>query len=87
METVDIKLIPDLLLYMNLQSGIEELDGMPMINLTESPLYGWNTIFKRSSDIILSGLAITITFPIMILIALAIKITSRGPLLYAQEII
>ena len=84
-ETVDIKLVPDLLHYMDLQSGIEELDGMPVINLTESPLYGWNTIFKRSSDIILSGLAITITFPIMILIAIAIKITSRGPLLYAQE--
>ncbi|GIS85112.1 MAG: hypothetical protein CM1200mP16_14120 [Nitrospina sp.] len=43
--TVDIKLVPDLLRYMDLQSGIEELDGMPVINLTESPLYGWNTIF------------------------------------------
>ena len=84
-ETVDIKLVPDLLRYMDLQSGIEELDGMPMINLTESPLYGWNTLFKRGSDIILSGLAISITFPIMILIVFAIKLTSRGPLLYKQE--
>ena len=84
-ETVDIKLVPDLLRYMDLQSGIEDLDGMPIINLTESPLYGWNTVFKRGSDIILSGLAIIITFPIMILISLAIKLTSRGPLFYKQE--
>ncbi|MBC8283034.1 MAG: undecaprenyl-phosphate glucose phosphotransferase [Nitrospinae bacterium] len=84
-ETVDIKLVPDLLRYIDLQSGIEDLDGMPVINLTESPLYGWNTVFKRGSDIVLSGLAIIITFPIMILIALAIKLTSRGPLLYKQE--
>jgi Undecaprenyl-phosphate glucose phosphotransferase len=84
-ETVDIKLVPDLLRYMDLQSGIEELDGMPVINLTESPLYGWNTVFKRVSDIVLSSLAILITFPVMILIAIVIKLESRGPLLYKQE--
>jgi Undecaprenyl-phosphate glucose phosphotransferase len=84
-ETVDIKLVPDLLSYMNLQSGIEELDGMPVINLTESPLYGWNTLFKRVSDVILSSLAILITFPLMVLIAIVIKLESRGPLLYKQE--
>ena len=37
-ETVDIKLVPDLLRYVDLQAGIEELDDMPVINLTESPL-------------------------------------------------
>ncbi|MBT5469463.1 MAG: undecaprenyl-phosphate glucose phosphotransferase [Nitrospina sp.] len=84
-ETVDIKLVPDLLRYMDLQSGIEDLDGMPLINLTESPLYGWNTVLKRASDIILSGFAILISFPVMVLIAIAIKLTSRGPLLYMQE--
>jgi len=84
-ETVDIKLVPDLLRYMDLQSGIEELDGMPVINLTESPLYGWNTLFKRVSDVILSSLAILITFPLMVLIAIVIKLESRGPLLYKQE--
>jgi Undecaprenyl-phosphate glucose phosphotransferase len=84
-ETVDIKLVPDLLCYMDLQSGIEELDGMPVINLTESPLYGWNTVFKRASDIILSSLAILITFPLMVLIVIVIKLESRGPFLYKQE--
>jgi Undecaprenyl-phosphate glucose phosphotransferase len=84
-ETVDIKLVPDLLRYIGLQSGIEELDGMPVINLTESPLYGWNTVFKRISDIILSSLAILITFPIMFFITIIIKLGSRGPLLYKQE--
>ena len=84
-ETVDIKLVPDLSRYVDLQAGIEELDDMPVINLTESPLYGWNTVLKRASDIILSGLAILITFPLMILITLAVKIGSRGPLLYKQE--
>jgi len=84
-ETVDIKLVPDLLSYFNLDLGIEELDGMPLINLTESPLYGWNTILKRASDIFFSGVAILITLPIMVLIAIVVKLGSRGPLLYKQE--
>ena len=58
---------------------------MPLINLTESPLYGWNTLLKRASDIFLSGIAILITLPIMFLIAIVVKLGSRGPLLYKQE--
>jgi Undecaprenyl-phosphate glucose phosphotransferase len=84
-ETVDIKLVPDLLRYMDLHSGVEELDGMPLINLSESPLYGWNIILKRVSDIVLSGLAIILTFPVMILVAIALSLESRGPLIYRQE--
>ena len=84
-ETVDIKLVPDLLRYMDLHSGVEELDGMPLINLSESPLYGWNIILKRVSDIVLSGLAIILTFPVMVLVAIALSLESRGPLIYRQE--
>jgi Undecaprenyl-phosphate glucose phosphotransferase len=84
-ETVDIKLVPDLLRYMDLHSGVEELDGMPLINLFESPLYGWNIVLKRLSDIVFSGLAIILSFPVMILIALVLKLESRGPILYRQE--
>ena len=84
-ETVDIKLVPDLLRYMDLHSGVEELDGMPLINLSESPLYGWNIILKRVSDIVLSGFAIILTFPVMVLVAVALRLESRGPLIYRQE--
>ena len=54
-ETVDIKVVPDLLKFMNLQSGVEDLDGLPIVNLTESPLHGWNIVVKRLSDIIFSS--------------------------------
>jgi len=84
-ETVDIKVVPDLLQYMNIHSGVEELDGLPIVNLAESPLYGWNVVIKRASDIILSGLAIMITAPFMLLIALLVKAESRGPVFYRQE--
>ena len=84
-ETVDIKVVPDLLHYMNIQSGVEELDGLPIVNLAESPLYGWNVVVKRTSDIILSIFALLITAPFMLLVALLIKAESRGAVFYRQE--
>jgi len=84
-ETVDVKVVPDLLKYMNIHSGVEELDGMPIVNLAESPLYGWNVVIKRASDIILSSLAVIVTAPLMLLIAALVKMESRGPVFYRQE--
>ncbi len=84
-ETVDVKVVPDLMRYMNIHSGVEELDGLPIVNLAESPLYGWNVVIKRVSDIVLSSLAIVVTAPVMVLIALLVKLGSRGPVFYRQE--
>jgi Undecaprenyl-phosphate glucose phosphotransferase len=84
-ETVDIKVVPDLLRFMNLQAGIEELDGIPIINLAESPLYGWNVILKRMSDIIFSVILIVTLSPLFVLLAIIIKLESIGPIIFFQE--
>jgi len=84
-ESVDIKVVPDLLRYMNLSGGVDDFDGLPIVNLTESPLYGWNLVFKRATDIVISALAIGITSPLMILIAFMVKLESRGPIFFVQE--
>jgi Undecaprenyl-phosphate glucose phosphotransferase len=84
-ETVDVKVVPDLLKYMNIHSGVEEFDGLPIVNLAESPLYGWNVVIKRTSDIILSSVALIISAPLMLVIAALIKMESRGPVFFRQE--
>ena len=84
-ETVDVKVVPDLLKYMNIHSGVEEFDGLPIVNLAESPLHGWNVVIKRTSDIILSSLALIISAPLMLLIAALVKMGSSGPVFYRQE--
>jgi Undecaprenyl-phosphate glucose phosphotransferase len=84
-ETVDVKVVPDLLRFMNLQAGVEELDGLPIINLAESPLYGWNVILKRISDIIFSVILIVILSPLFIILAIIIKLESTGPIIFWQE--
>jgi len=84
-ESVDIKVVPDLMQYMSLSGGVDNFDGLPIVNLTESPLYGWNIFFKRLTDVMISLLSIIITSPLMVLIALIIKLDSRGQIFYIQE--
>lgn len=84
-ETVDIKVIPDINDLMTLRGGVEEFDGLPILNLRNSPLYGWNMILKRALDIAISLAAIVLLSPAMLLIAVVIKLTSPGPILYTQE--
>lgn len=84
-ETVDIKVVPDLLQFMNLQSGVEDLDGLPIVNLSESPLHGWNIVVKRLSDVIFSSIFIFVSSPFLILLSIIIKFESAGSIIYRQK--
>jgi len=84
-ETVDIKVVPDLLKFMNLKSGVEDLDGLPIVNLAESPLQGWNIVVKRLSDIIFSSIFIIVSSPFLLLLAIIIQFESAGSIIYRQK--
>ena len=84
-ETVSIMVLPDLFEFVTLRGSVSEFEGMPLISLRDTPLYGWNIIVKRVLDIIFSSLVIIFTSPVMLIIALLIKLTSRGTLLLKQE--
>ena len=84
-EMVDIRFVPDLFQFVTFKAGVEDFDGLPVINLTQRPLEGWNSLVKRTMDIVLSagglvGLAILLPF-----VALAIWLEDRGPVFYTQE--
>ena len=82
---VDIKVVPDVERFVSLRSGIEEFEGLPVISLRATPLSGWNRIAKRAMDIALGTLGLLLVAPLMLAIALLIKLTSRGPVLFSQE--
>ena len=84
-EMVDVKLAPDIMEFMRLNPSVEDFDGIPIVSLTESPLYGWNSLLKRVFDIIGSMALITLTAPVMAAVALAIRRESRGPVIFRQE--
>jgi len=84
-ECVEIRLVPDLLQYATLRAGLEDLDGTPMINLSQVPLEGWQSLAKRGMDLLISAAAILCLLPVVPFIALAIWLEDRGPVFYRQE--
>ena len=84
-ECVEIKLVPDILQYATLKATLEDLDGTPMINLSQVPLQGWSTLLKRAMDIVLSLAALAVLVPFLPFLALAIWLEDHGPIFYRQE--
>ena len=84
-SSVDVRLVPDLVEHMRLNPGIEELDGLPVVLLSQTPLFGWNRWMKVLVDYLLGALSLLVFSPLIVLIALIVKWTSRGPILYRQE--
>jgi Undecaprenyl-phosphate glucose phosphotransferase len=85
LHTVDVKIVPDLFQYVTLYGGLEEFGGLPIVSLQGGPLEGWNLVAKRAFDILFSALALLVVSPLMVIIAVAVKLSSRGPVLYTQE--
>jgi len=84
-RTVDVKVVPDLFSYVTLRGGLEEFGGLPIISLQGAPLEGWNRVLKRTFDVLVSGLALVLGSPVLLLVALSVKLSSRGPVFFGQE--
>jgi Undecaprenyl-phosphate glucose phosphotransferase len=82
---VDVRVVPDIQQFISLGGAIEEFEGLPVINLQSSPIAGVNLFVKRVLDVLVAFAAIVLTAPLMVLIAFAVKLTSRGPVLFRQE--
>ena len=87
-EKVGIKaeIIPDYIRYFPAQPSVDMIEDIPIINIRYVPLDdNFNKFLKYTSDYVISIIAIIITSPIMIITAIAIKITSPGPIIFKQE--
>jgi Undecaprenyl-phosphate glucose phosphotransferase len=84
-ETLDIRLVPDVLQYVTLGCEVEDFDGVPVVRINDSPLVGWGAVTKRVTDIVLSSAALIVLSPVLLLIAALVRVSSPGPILYKQE--
>lgn len=82
-NNITYKYIPTTLQTSKFEIGV--LNGEPLIEVKNTPLDGWGQILKRIFDIIASIFGIILASPIMILTALAIRLESRGPVIYKNE--
>ncbi len=85
-EGIDCRIVPDILELMTHRARIEDMEGIPILVLRDIPLRNaYHRFVKRMFDIVFSLIAIILTLPIMILIAILIKLTSKGPVFFVQE--
>jgi Undecaprenyl-phosphate glucose phosphotransferase len=84
-EMVDVKVVPDLLQVIALRARLEDLDGVPIINVNDVPLQGFNSTVKRLIDVAISSVALAILAIPLALVALLVKLTSPGSVFYRQE--
>jgi exopolysaccharide biosynthesis polyprenyl glycosylphosphotransferase len=85
-QKVNIKVFPDLFQFMTSGVNIGDLNGLPLISVKDVALRGWNLVLKRTMDVVASAVALIILSPLMLVIAILIKITSpNGPVFLIQE--
>lgn len=82
---IPIVLVPDIFLHGLLNHSVDELAGMPVVNLRGSRIIGAASTLKMVEDFIISVAAITLTAPLMLGIAIGIKLGSPGPVLFKQR--
>jgi putative colanic acid biosynthesis UDP-glucose lipid carrier transferase len=83
--TASIYFLPDVFAFDLIQGRLVDLNGMPAISVCDTPFHGMDAVLKRTTDLVLTGLALFVAAPLMAAIAVAVKVTSRGPVLFRQR--
>ena len=81
---IDVRLIPDIMSFETLRTDVSDFDGLPIISLRGTPLFGWSVFAKRMADIVFSFVVLVLLSPLFLVLATIIKLTSKGPVFYGQ---
>lgn len=82
--TCSVMLIPDVFTFNILHSRTIEVNGVPVVSVIDTPLSGINRVIKRIEDIVLSSLILALISPVLCAVALAVKLSSPGPVIFRQ---
>ncbi|MDT3706558.1 MAG: undecaprenyl-phosphate glucose phosphotransferase [Thiobacillus sp.] len=83
--TASVYFVPDVFMFDLVQAQMDNVNGIPVISVFETPLTGINAVHKRVFDIVSASLILLTIMPLMLLIAVLVKATSKGPVLFKQR--
>ena len=83
--TASIYFVPDIFLFDLIQARMDTIGGMPVVAACETPFYGISGLIKRATDIILASVILALILPLMLVIAIGVKMSSPGPVLFKQR--
>jgi putative colanic acid biosysnthesis UDP-glucose lipid carrier transferase len=83
--TASVYFVPDLFVTDLIQGRVDSVSGMPVLGVFDSPFSGVNGLVKRASDIVLSLAILALVAPLLLVLALCVKLTSPGPAIFRQR--
>ena len=83
--TASIYFVPDIFAFDLVQARCVEINGIPMLSICDTPFHGMHAVQKRAIDIALSSLTLFVAWPVMLAAAVAVKLSSPGPVLFKQR--
>lgn len=83
--TASIYFIPDIFMTDLIQSRVDQIEDIPVVAVCETPFTGFNGLIKRSADIVFSMCVLVLISPILLLIAIGVKLSSPGPVIFKQR--
>ena len=83
--TASLFFVPDVFGITIIQGRLQDLNGVPVVGICETPFTGTNRLVKRISDLVLASAILVLTAPLFLLIALGVKLGSPGPVIFRQR--
>ena len=83
--TASIYYVPDIFVFQLIQARSSEIHGIPVVAMCETPFYGYRGVLKRVTDVGFSALILLLLLPLLVVIALVIKLSSPGPIIFMQR--
>lgn len=83
--TASVYFVPDIYMFDLMQARVCDIDGIPMLAVCETPFAGLDGVIKRASDIVFSSILLMLLWPLLLLIAIGVRFSSPGPILFRQR--
>jgi Undecaprenyl-phosphate glucose phosphotransferase len=83
--TASVYFVPDLYAFDTMQAQVCDLDGIPLFAVRETPFSGMNGVLKRGSDIVFATILLTMIWPLLLALAVGVRMSSPGPALFRQR--
>jgi putative colanic acid biosynthesis UDP-glucose lipid carrier transferase len=84
-STVNTYVIPDFFVFNLIQSRLSAVGNVPLLSVHDTPFYGFATWIKRLQDIVISSLIILFISPVLLAVAIGVKVSSPGPIIFKQK--
>ncbi len=83
--TASIYFVPDIFVFDLIQARVDSIGDLPVVAVCETPFYGFNSLVKRVSDYVLAAVILVLIAPLLAAIAIGVKLSSPGPILFKQR--